>query len=220
MLKENCEIVVDNVPAQTAFCQACPSEVFNIPSKHVKGKSDVRIFASQTESDKGSFLTSVLCSPAGKEQLRNDGKVFGIKYSTGSFPSEFRQSSTLSFGDLRRFHFLLNPITPIDISYFTSLCTPRSWGNLNTGTNFCSCSGSWHISRESFFLPLSPGHCPSQLQSWWKCGCGPEPSNPGIYWVSLCPSEASPLGLQGQVSHSNDSSSKSHFFHHHAPAED
>lgn len=91
-MKANCEIGVENVPAQTVPCQARPSEALHVLSKHVKGKSDVRIFASQIRIRQGKFPDLVLCSPAGKEQLRNDGKVFGIKYSTGSFSSEFRQN--------------------------------------------------------------------------------------------------------------------------------
>lgn len=96
-MKENCEIMVENVPAQTLPCQACPSEVFNIPSKHVKGKSDVRMFASQIELDKGSFLTSCSAVQQAKNSLEMMAKCLELNIPLEAFPQSSGRAKLCAF---------------------------------------------------------------------------------------------------------------------------
>lgn len=94
-MKENCEIMVENVPALTVPCQACPSEIFNIPCKYVKGKSDVRIFAlfaSQIELNKGSFLTSCSAVQQAKNSLEMMAKCLELNIPLEAFPQSSRRA--------------------------------------------------------------------------------------------------------------------------------
>lgn len=85
-MKANCEIGVENVPAQTVPCQARPSEALHVLSKHAKGKSDVRIFASQIESDKGSFLTLCSAVQQAKNSLEMMAKCLELNIPLEAFP--------------------------------------------------------------------------------------------------------------------------------------
>lgn len=120
-MKENFVVMIENVSTQTIACQSWLYEVFNIPYKNINGKSDVRIFASQIQLHRWSFLTLWSAVQQAKNSLEMMANYLELNIQLEAFPQSSDRAKLWTFAISKgfiSFKIISLPfIFPISVSY-------------------------------------------------------------------------------------------------------